>query len=243
MKTMKNYCFVLLLAITTFLFSCDDNDGYSIGDIAADWVTVKSEGNGVYSFVGDSWGSMWPATSHIWNYNPADGDRAVLYFNPLYDNYGGYDLAISPEVIYPVLTKGVEQLTVDNEEEYADHPAYVTDVWISGGYMNMTFYQKLPQSKKHRVSLVENSIVEREDDGYLYLEFRYNTYADTLSNAKVGGAVSYNLSSLQLDDKKGIKLRINSAVNGERFLTFDKSVGGTPVEGKKMDLSQSVKIE
>ena len=35
--------------------SCDDDDGYSLGDVAVDWATVNVKGAHVYDFTGDRW--------------------------------------------------------------------------------------------------------------------------------------------------------------------------------------------
>lgn len=41
MKKLAHFCGIMLAA-TSFMFqSCDDSDGYSIGDIAVDWVLWK----------------------------------------------------------------------------------------------------------------------------------------------------------------------------------------------------------
>ena len=39
------------------LQSCDDSDGYSLGDVAVDWATVNVKGAHVYDFTGDRWGT------------------------------------------------------------------------------------------------------------------------------------------------------------------------------------------
>ena len=105
--------------------------------------------------------------------------------------------------------------------------------------MNIIFHYIIPQKNRHRVSLVENTTKEQEDDGYIHLEYRYNTYGDTLSAVPARSIVSYNLNTLDLDKKNGIKLRINSAVNGKRVLTFDKKEQPAPKSLKDLDLSES----
>mgnify|MGYP000016755516 FL=1 len=243
MRKLKRYGTALLLVIATVFQSCNDDDGYSIGDLGVDWVTVHVEGDGAYSFIGDRWGTMWPAATAITGYRGNEGDRAILYFNPLQKDFQGYDYAIKPELINPILTKPVEELTADNEKEYGDDPAYIHNIWLSGGYLNMTFQQKVPKSKAHRVSLVRNRKVESDAsfkaDGYIYLEYRYHTYGDTL-NQVVLGAVCYNLNTLkgELESSKGIKLRIRSAVNGYRTLTLEKEAYGTPEEPRKLNVSE-----
>ena len=239
MKNFKLFGVAMMLGLVALFQSCDDNDGYSIGDIGVDYVTVHVTGNGDFSFTGDTWGTMWPGAPSFIGFNPVEGQRALLYFNPLYDNFQGYDVAIKVENIYPILTKQVEELTAQNEKDYGDDPARITDAWIAGGYMNLIFHQHIPTQNPHRVSLVENKEKEYEDDGYVHLEYRYNTYGDTLSNRGIRSTVSYNLNTLDLKDKKGIKMRINSAVNGERILTFEAKDQKLPEDAKNLDLANS----
>ena len=237
MKKIKLLGIAVLLTLTAIFQSCDDNDGYSVGDIARDYVTVHVTGDNGYTFTGDQWGTIWPAASVIWGYHPTEGQRALLYFNPLYDNFQGYDVAVKIEDIYPILTKTVEQLTADNEADYGDDPASITDAWIAGGYLNLIFVQHIPSRTPHRVSLVENTLKNYEDDGYTHLEYRYNTYGDTLNNNLIRSMVSYNLNTLSMSGKKGLKLRINSSVNGERVLDFTSNYQPTDENMKNLDLT------
>ena len=54
-KIMKCGLWVCALVLGLFQASCDDGDGYSIGDIAYDWVTVHVQSDGVYTFTGATW--------------------------------------------------------------------------------------------------------------------------------------------------------------------------------------------
>lgn len=224
------------------LHSCNDDEGYPMGALAYDWVTVHVS-NHNYSFTGDEWGTLYPAAGGLW-VEPVDGQRAFLWFSPLGDNYGGYDHAIKPEAIRYFLTKNVETITsVGDEEEYGNHPAYLDGLWISGGHLNILFNQKLPvDGNKHLVSLVKNELAENPDDGYIHLEYRYNTYGDTLSNVMVPGVVCYNLSTLNADSAtKGIKLKVNDAVKGPMTITFDFAGEETfPAGIEEKDFTRSV---
>lgn len=52
MKKLAHFCGIMLAA-TSFMFqSCDDSDGYSIGDIAVDWATVEAKDSHTYSLTG-----------------------------------------------------------------------------------------------------------------------------------------------------------------------------------------------
>ncbi len=238
-----NYLLLGLLAMlgTTFQ-SCDNNDYYSIGDFAADWATVNVKGAHVYDFTGDRWGKLWPAATDYPGYSPIDGQRVIVYFNPLYDNYPeGYDCSIKLTGVREILTKQIEELTAENEEEYGNDPVSIFEgnMWISrGGYLNIIFNQNLPSKVKHRVSLVKNTTVTPPEDGYIHLEYRYNTYEDT-TGRWIYGAVSFNLNSLDITpETKGIKIKINSEPNGEKKITFDLKETPSPEKLAQMDFSR-----
>ena len=83
--------------------------------MAVDWATVNVKGAHVYDFTGDRWGQIWPATTDYFWYSPIDGQRVILYFNPLYDNYPeGYDCSVKVLNIKEILTKPIEELTAEN---------------------------------------------------------------------------------------------------------------------------------
>lgn len=223
----------ICLAVMPALQSCDDlDDGYSVGDFTPPlWATVRVTGSAFY-LDSDRWGTLWPVNTNIGWYEPADGQRVITVVNPIYDDYEGYDHAVKILEMQDVLTKGVEALTTENDEEFGNDPVliYKGDIGISGGYMNIFFSQNLPSEKKHRISLVSPTEPKlHAEDGYIHLELRYNNY-DDLTGRRGWGAVSYNLNSLNITtETKGIKLKLNSEVNGEVELTFDlKNTGSNP---------------
>ena len=173
-----NLLLLAFLAVMGVTFqSCDDDDGYSLGDVAVDWATVNVKGAHVYDFTGDRWGQIWPATTDYFWYSPIDGQRVILYFNPLYDNYPeGYDCSVKVLSIKEILTKPIEELTAENEEEFGNDPVDIFEgnMWISGGYLNIIFNQNMPSKVKHLVSLVKNTTITPDQDGYIHLEYRYN---------------------------------------------------------------------
>lgn len=239
MKKLNWILVAMLLTVVSVLQSCDENDGYSIGDMGRDWATVRVVSGDTYYLEGDRWGKIWPGATSVWGYKPIDGQRIVAYFNPLYDNFEGYDVAVKMEGIYHVLTKEVEDLTAENEADFGNDPVVIwqNDMWIGGDYLNVIFQQNLPNDKKHRVSLVRNTTVEDPNDGYIHLEYRYNTY-DDLSGRWWDGAVSFNLKSLKVDENtKGIKVKLNSSKNGEVEVKFDLKNTGIPESVKNMNFS------
>ena len=230
MKKINWYLLALSFALMPALQACDDSDGYSIGDLGGDWATIRTTGGGGYFLEGDTWGTIWPAATEIPWFQPVDGERAIALFNPLYDNFQGYDIAVDMEGLLTILTKDVEDLTAENEKELGDDEIviYDGDMWLGGKYLNLIFQQQIPMSNKHRISLVKNTTKTYDDDGYVHLELRYNTYNDKTDYWQAS-PVSYNLSKFYPSpdngnkEIKGFKVMINSAENGKKEITLDLS--------------------
>lgn len=245
---------LLLLALVPMLQSCDDDDYYSIGDFSWDWATVHATGGGGFYLEGDRWGIIDPVTTAIPWYRPVDGKRVVAIFNPLADTKDG--VQVQMKGINEVLTKEVEEMTAENEEEFGNDPIliYQGDMWLGGKFLNIIFNQNVPFSKKHRISLVQNKIEAPEtqsvdEDGYVHLELRYNTY-DDVTNDWGWGRVSYNLEEFYPTEKdenaepemKGFKVKINSKENGEGVIVvfdFDHPVG-VPDKSKEVHTVSSM---
>lgn len=249
MKKLHWLFMAMCLTVLPFLQSCDDSDGYSIGDFSyPNWATVRVTGNTFY-LDSDTWGTLWPVNTDMGWYEPIDGQRLITVFNPLSDNYGEYDHAVKIERIWHALTKSVEALTDENEEEYGNDPVYIFkgDITVSGGYMNIIFMQNLPAKPdtKHRISLVkrsENAVnpldEDVEEDGYIHLELRYNNY-DDLSGVRAPGLVSFNLKELDItSETKGIKLKLNSEVNNEVEVVFEKKTDDVTRKVSSYDFSK-----
>lgn len=225
MKKLHGLFMAICLAAMPALQSCDDGGGYSIGDYTPPlWATVRVSGNAFYLDC-DVWGTLWPVNTNMGWYNPADGQRVITTFNPLWDNYEGFDHAVKILTLKNALTKEVETLTPENEEEFGNDPILVlkNETGLGGGYMNLSFMQNLPAKTKHRISLLRPED-EKElygEDGYIHLKLRYNTYGD-VTGISAPGHVSFNLNSLNLtSETKGIKLKLKSEKAGETEVVFN----------------------
>ena len=152
-------------------------------------------------------------------------------------------------------------MTAENEEEFGNDPIviYQGDMWLGGKFLNIIFHQYLPRSEKHRISLVQNKIepetpetpeaLNVDEDGYIHLELRYNTY-DDVTGYRGWGRVSYNLEDFYPTAKdvaetefKGFKVTINSEENGEGrviVLDLDHPVG-VPEKAKDVHSTSFVK--
>ena len=233
---------LLIVALAIMIYSCSsDDDGYSIGDIGVGYVTVQAEPENPFSLIFDRGFSGLPVASDQPWYKPVQGQRAFVIFNPLWDNYQGYDLALKINRIRDVLTKKVEILTAENESEFGDDPVRINkgDIWISNGYLTLIQTIKSPKKHKHRLSLVSNTLEEQAKDGFMHLEYRYNTYGDSIGVPAMAD-VSFYLKDFEgYEAAKGIKLRIKSAYNGDKELEipFSKEGEKGPSEAslKKVD--------
>lgn len=231
MKQITYLCSVLCLAVCLAFQSCDDGDGYSLGDFTAPQLaTVRVVGvNGFYLDC-DVWGTCWPVNTDMGYYIPVDGQRVVTVFNPLWDNYGGYDHAVKILEMQKVLTQNVELMTPADEDGFGKEavPTTADGITIGNGYLNVFFVGRLPLTTK--VSLVYPEDDEAQttattmgpsEDGYIHLELRCNTQADE-ELAGTYSVVSYSLSNLAFtSDTKGVKLSVNLLEAGEQELTFD----------------------
>lgn len=228
MKKLHGFWWVVCLFVIPLFYSCDDDEGYSIGDFTPPlWATVRTTGNAFYLDC-DVWGTLWPVNTDLGWYEAVDGQRVIASFNPLSDNYGEYDHAVKILDMQNVLTKPLEVLTEANEEEFGNDAMRVLKdgTGISGGYFNVWFQQNLPtDGVRHRISLVRPEKEEDllGDDCYLHLQLRYNDY-DKLSGvySPYPSPVSFNLNELNIPEQaKGIKIHLNSEKNGEVELTYD----------------------
>ena len=226
--TMKKTKMLLMLCLCallpTLLCSCDDDDSYSLGDFTPPlWATVRTQGGTSFYLDCDVWGTLCPVNTDLQGYKPVDGQRVITSFNPLYDNYEGFDHAVKILTLQNVLTKQLETITPDTEEEYGNDPLliYQGDMCVSGGYLNLLFLQNLPATEKHRISLVQSAedLEDGVEDGYLHCQLRYNNYND-LTGYRAYGAVSFHLGELT-ESCQGVKVQLQSEKNGEVEVTFD----------------------
>lgn len=229
MKKINYLLGTFFLVITLVCQSCDDGDGYSVGDFTAPQLaTVRAvSGSGFYLDC-DVWGTCWPVNTNMGWYVPIDGQRVIVTFNPLWDNYGGFDHAVLILDMRDVLTGYVEPMLPADEEVMGREaiPTTAGDITIGNGYLNVWFLRRLPFSTTVRLvypkdNATQTTSVEAAEDGYIHLELRCNTQNET-STPGTYSLISYSLNKLLLtDDTKGLKLKVNMEGTGETELTFD----------------------
>lgn len=222
MKKLNLFLLLLVLVLIPTLQSCDSDDGYSLDNFTIAMVTVKKDAGKVPYFVSDNGNKLWASASLVPYRELEDGTRLMASFTILSDKQGEFDHYVRLNDYSKVLTKGVIQLTTANKDSIGDDKVRITDMWVSGDYLNVEFQMNLPNANKHRVNLVKNTTVTDPADGYIHLEYRYNDMDDVTSYL-AHSIVSFRLGDLSnsVSKSKGLKIRINSAVNGEKIIQFD----------------------
>ncbi|NDV84867.1 NigD-like protein [Bacteroides sp. 51] len=229
MKKLNLYLITMIMIAIPMLQSCDD-DGYPLDGFVFRMATVRVESGNTYYLEIDNGQKLWPAATAIPWYKPVDGQRVWADYTLLSDEIPNTEFAhaIKVNYLYNVLTKAVEDLTAENEEEIANDPAYIEDMWIGANYLNIQFVINIPINELHRVSLVENTLNEApliDEEGYICLEYRFNRADDVYTNVR-RSYVSFNLGEygpqrLADDAVKGLKVKINSIKNGEKDIVFE----------------------
>lgn len=235
MKKLSLYLITMMLIAIPMLQSCDD-DGYSLGDFTVRMATIHIVNGDTYYLEIDNGQKLWPAATGIPWYKPVDGQRVWADYTLLSDEIPEteYAHAIKVNYLFNVLTKTVDELTAENEEEIGNDPAYIEDMWIGGNYLNVQFLINIPVNELHRVSLVENTLTGDpliDEEGYIHLEYRFNKADDVYSNVR-RSYVSFNLGEYgpqRLTDNaiKGLKVKINSIKNGEKDIVFEYTKDNT----------------
>ena len=153
---LKTWLFTALLLIT---FTSCNNDGYSIGDFGISWATVKTLGEnaeGGYYLDSDRYGSLWISSNRVLSFKPAEGERVIAYFNPLTDDYNGYNMAVALNALSPVPTKSIISADDANTEDLGNDPMVILqgNMWVAGGYMNIVYRTTFPETKPHTINLL-----------------------------------------------------------------------------------------
>lgn len=241
MKRIIFYLWAMGIAMIPVLQSCNDDDDDQL--CVREMATVYVKSGDTYYLDTDDGIRLIPDESRIPWYKPVDGQRVIADYTPLEyrSEVENPDLSVRVNSLFDVLTKQVEELTEENEDEYGDDPVHIEGMWLGANFLNIRFRINRPYQTAHRVSLVQNTTTGQpliDDEGYICLEYRYNNYDDVSSDVR-RGYVSYNLGSYgpmseTLEGVLGLKVRINSAVNGIKDIVFDYA--NREIESKQVDV-------
>lgn len=205
MKKQTLFIF-LMMGILISSISCDDNNGYSLGDFRINIATVEVENEGVFSLTLDDGTTLWPAATAI-HYLPKDGQRVFVNYTILGEEINNFDYSVKINDIWDILTKNPIVLTLENADSIGNDPLKVNKMWIGNDYLNIDFLFNYGGIRPHAINLVRNSIEPSPEDGKVHLEFRHNSF-DSNSIHQYNGFVCFNLESLRINNADSIVLSI-----------------------------------
>ncbi|NPA36111.1 MAG: hypothetical protein GXO47_04600 [Chlorobi bacterium] len=219
---MKNIKLIFLAGVLVFLsYSCNDDDGYSIGDF---WITIGNiEGTqDNFIVVTDNGERLFPSANMTPGYPVTDGDRLWVNFTILAnaEENMNFDYYVKINYFKDILTKDIFILTPDNEDSIGHDPVWVkypdNDVWIANNYLNIFFYYEGAPWKVHYINVVSDINNPMTPDSIPILELRHNKNGDYYTEPLLKGFVSINLTSLQKPDKDSITFVLRAIdANGE----------------------------
>ncbi|RHU27864.1 hypothetical protein DXD68_08090 [Parabacteroides sp. TM07-1AC] len=228
MKTLKTFILVLgTILLSTSLYSCLDDDDYSLDKYSVGVATIKPLGGNTYYLQWDDSTTFWPAAGATPYFGVDKERRVFINFTLLGDSTSGgikgYDYAIRVNRIDSVLTKSiVADLGEKNDEYYGNDPVWMKSVWIEDGYINFQFESYFDGYTKHFLNLVKMDNTDTYE-----LEFRHNAY-DNLSGGKGWGLASFRLNNLPETNGETVTMKIKyKSYEGDKTIEL-KYKSGSP---------------
>lgn len=208
-----------MIAVMLVFSSCDKNEEYptsysTLGDI--------ENANGSEYFVNSDKGNKLLISNYssLKQLGIEEGDRifAEFFMNATPNEDEAYDEVIDVYYVYKVLVKDPVALTTENSEEVADDKIDIYNMTCTDKYLNLWYTFFVGGSETHILNLVTVDEPKKDEEGYVYVEFRHNSKDDP-SLHPYNGIVSFKLDKLKADnpDAKGLIVRVRTFDNGERF--------------------------
>lgn len=211
MKKIRYSLILVISLIAIFTFnSCNNDDGYSLGNYRLDIATVNpiDSAAGTFYLTLDNGSTLLPVASDSY-YKPQFNKRVIVNYTPLSDKTGVYDHAIKINAIQDILTKEVIDLTSENEKEIGHDPIKILDLWTGDHFLNIHFGYNTGGEKIHVINLVRNNMdkIAPNPNGEITLEFRHNAHGDP---QKYGtkNYVAFDLRPFQTENRDSINFII-----------------------------------
>lgn len=231
-----------MIAVMLVFSSCDKNEEYptsysTLGDI--------ENANGSEYFVNSDKGNKLLISNYssLKQLGIEEGDRifAEFFMNATPNEDEAYDEVIDVYYVYKVLVKDPVALTTENSEEVADDKIDIYNMTCTDKYLNLWYTFFVGGSETHILNLVTVDEPKKDEEGYVYVEFRHNSKDDP-SLHPYNGIVSFKLDKLKADnpDAKGLIVKVRTFDNGERFykIGFDGKTEVQEVAAAKAKLSE-----
>lgn len=211
MKITRYSLIIILSLVAIFTFnSCNNDDGYSLGNYRLDIATVNAidSESGTFYLKLDNDNTLLPVASNSY-YKPQFNKRVIVNYTLLSDQTGSYDHAIKINAIQDILTKEVIDMTSENEKEIGNDPVKILDLWTGDHFLNIHFGYNTAGEKTHTVNLVRNTLdkVTVTSNGAIALEFRHNSNGDPQKYGTKNYA-AFDLQPFQTENKDSINFII-----------------------------------
>ena len=223
---MKRFGLFLLVTMAAAIFtSCDDSDG-DYPRLSA-FASVKPLENNDFYVVLDDGKTVYPGDkSRIGSYKAEEGQR-VIYFNLLNNKVEGYDYNMALYYIQDIYSGGTKVVTTQEElDQLKDDNTSFMGARLNSNFLTVGVGFNATDLTKHTFLLVRNDVTEiapeYTEEGYLNLELRRDANGDE-GGYNYDRYVSFKLDSFEedLEGKKGIILRVNTRMNGVKYIKIE----------------------
>lgn len=230
---MKNFTLAISLLASIILVSCkndDYNNDIQRPDVAAYATAALTEDGDDFYYIFDSGKTAYVEDgSYVGKYFPEDGQRSIICFDWSEDTMEGYDHSI---ILFDVTHIFLgESLVVETEEELDAIPdnsfSFIyKDMSLTESHLNIIanfMTQNIEQSEFYLVECPEAAEYGKDDD-YLYLELRFKRGGAESYAPRHERYISFKTAPFeeQLEDKKGIILRMRTLQSGVVTATVDR---------------------
>lgn len=197
---------ISFIGLVVLLFSCDENNKYSLGDFRVDIATVELVDDNTYALILDNGDRLWPAATDV-RYLPKPNQRVIVNYTILSDRQGEYTHYVKVNDIWNVLTKQILELTTENADSIGNDPVQVNAVWVGGDYLNVDFMFNYGGNRPHAINLVENALSSSSTSNDIELEFRHNAYGST-NNQLYEGFACFDLKPFRNNNTDSVSFSI-----------------------------------
>ncbi|WP_430809683.1 MULTISPECIES: NigD-like protein [unclassified Carboxylicivirga] len=211
MKKLRLGLVLALIGVT--LFSCSNDDGYSLGDF---WVTTGTvvKTSDYFYVVTDGGDDLWPAATNVSPESLEDGMRIMLNYTILGDDPdGSYDYYVKINGYWELLTKPVfnfDENTLESVKDSIGNDAVsITDTWFTNDYLNVQFEYGGAPGYVHFINMVKDTEDLLTENGEVILELKHNKNGDPYNNLQWGIA-SIDISELKEEGKESVQLILRS---------------------------------
>lgn len=213
MKKIDFFLGISSILLVIYGFSCNENEGYSLGDFRVSIATLHAESPNHFFVQLDNGKKLFPAASDV-RFYPKEGQRVFINYTILSDRQNGYAHYIKINDIWDILTKNVIELNAENADSIGNDPVKINDIWVGGNYLNIDFSFNYGGVRPHAINLVNNVLSSDATPNAIDLEFRHNAF-DSSSASLYEGFVCFNLKPYQVADSDSVTFAVRVTDFGE----------------------------